>query len=131
MASISPHTPNADKRVILVIEDEPVLRIQISDLLEDDGFEVVEATSVENAIHILETRLDIRIVYMDLDMPKGVDGVKFAAAIRDRWPPIEIILTASRVDGTRIQLPVRARFFAKPINPARVIETVRAFAGQA
>ncbi len=131
MAVSSPQTASSGKRVVLVIEDEPVLRIEISDLLEDDGFEVVEATSVENAIHILETRPDIRIVYMDLDMPKGVDGVKIAAAIRDRWPPIEIVLTASRVDGSRIRLPVRARFFAKPINPARVMETVRAFAGQA
>lgn len=131
MASSSPHTPSADKRVVLVIEDEPVLRIEISDLLEENGFEVVEVTSVENAIQILETRLDIRIVYMDLDMPKGVDGVKFAAAIRDRWPPIEIILTASKVDGACIQLPVRAKFFAKPINPTRVMETVRTFAGQA
>lgn len=114
--------------VVLVIEDEPVLRLEIVDLLEDDGFAVVEATGVENALHILETRLDIRIVYMDLDMPKGVDGVKIAAAIRDRWPPIEIVLTASRVDGARVKLPVRSRFFAKPINPARVMETVRAFA---
>ena len=130
MASIFPSAPGAEKRIVLVIEDEPVLRIDIADLLEDGGFEVVEATSVENAIHVLETRPDIRIVYMDLDMPKGVAGLKIAAAIRDRWSPIEIILTASRVDGARIRLPVRARFFAKPIDPAQVMETVRAFAAQ-
>ncbi|MCG5249633.1 response regulator [Methylorubrum extorquens] len=114
-----------------MIEDEPVLRIEISDMLEDEGFEVVEATNVENAIHILETRPDIRIVYMDLDMPNGVDGVKIAAAIRDRWPPIEIVLTASRIDGARLLLPVRAKFFPKPVNRARVMEAVRVFAGQA
>ncbi|WP_312794850.1 response regulator [Tianweitania sp.] len=128
MASSSRPRPVANKPIVLVIEDEPVLRIDIVDMLEDDGFGVVEATSVENAIAILETRLDIRIVYMDLDMPRGVDGVKIAAAIRDRWPPIEIVLTASRVDGARIQLPVRAKFFAKPIDPIQVISAVRAFA---
>ena len=130
MASSVPRPPNPDKRVVLVIEDEPVLRIEISDMLEDEGFEVVEATSIENAIEILEARLDIRIVYMDLDMPNGVDGIKIAATIRDRWPPIEIVLTASRVDGARLQLPVRAKFFSKPVNRARVIAAVRTFAGQ-
>ncbi|GGD93453.1 transcriptional regulator [Aureimonas endophytica] len=108
-----------------------MLRIDICDLLEENGFEVVEATGVENAIHILESRPDIRVVYMDLDMPKGVDGVKIAAAIRDRWPPIEMILTASRVDGSRVQLPVRAKFLAKPIDRPRVIDVVRGFVGQA
>lgn len=131
MASSVPLPPSVEKRVVLVIEDEPVLRIDVVDMLEGAGFEVIESTSVEDALHILESRPDIRIVYMDLDMPKGVDGVKVAAAIRDRWPPIEIVLTASRVDGARIQLPVRAKFFAKPINPARVIEAVRGFARNA
>lgn len=131
MASSAPRPPDAKKRVVLVIEDEPVLRIEISDMLQEEGLEVVEATNVENAIHILETRPDIRIVYMDLDMPNGVDGVKIAAAIRDRWPPIEIVLTASRIDSARLQLPVRAKFFPKPFNRARVIEAVRVFAGQA
>lgn len=131
MATSSPDTSNAEKHVVLVIEDEPVLRIEIADMLEDDGFEVVESTSVEEAIHVLETRPDIRIVYIDLDMPKGIDGVKFAAAIRNRWPPIEIVLTASRFDAARIELPVRSRFFAKPIDPASVMKTMRAFAMRA
>lgn len=121
-------TPATDRAIVLVIEDEPVLRIDVIDMLEDDGFQVVEATSVENAIAILETRFDIRIVYMDLDMPRGVDGIKIAAAIRDRWPPIEIVLTASRVDGARIQLPARTKFFAKPIDPSQVMGAMRTFA---
>ena len=129
MASTYKPAPMTEKASVLVIEDEPVLRIDLIDMLEDHGFQVVEATSVENAIAILEVRSDIRIVYMDLDMPRGVDGVKIAAAIRDRWPPIEIILTASRVDGARIQLPVRAKFFPKPINAAQVMSAVRTFAG--
>ncbi len=128
MASKSPYPRPGEGRVVLVIEDEPVLRIDIVDMLEEDGFAVVEATSVDDAIEILAGRPDIRIVYMDLDMPRGIDGLKIAAAIRDRWPPIEIVLTASRIDGSRIQLPVRSRFFSKPIDRGSVLNAMRTFA---
>ncbi|MER0238879.1 response regulator [Fulvimarina sp. MAC8] len=116
------------KDIVLVIEDEPVLRLEVVDLCEENGFEVIEAMDVDDAIAILESRPDIRIVYIDLDMPKGIDGIKIAAAIRDRWPPIEIILTASTLDATKVRLPVRSEFFSKPIDHGIVATTMRSMA---
>ncbi|MEN3792824.1 response regulator [Fulvimarina sp. MAC3] len=118
-------TDDIERDIVLVIEDEPVLRLEVVDLCEEIGFDVIEAMDVEDAIAILETRPDIRIVYIDLDMPKGIDGVKIAAAIRDRWPPIDIILTASTLDAARVRLPVRAEFFAKPIDHSLVARMMR------
>lgn len=118
-------TDDIERDIVLVIEDEPVLRLEVVDLCEEIGFEVIEAMNVDDAIAILESRPDVRIVYIDLDMPNGVDGVKIAAAIRDRWPPIEIILTASTLDAARVRLPVRAEFFAKPIDHSVVAKTMR------
>lgn len=113
---------------VLIIEDEPVLRIEAIDMVEGAGFEAVEAMSVDDAIHILETRADIRIVYMDLDMPKGVKGIEIAAAIRDRWPPIEIILTAASFKRADLTLPVRSEFYPKPVLRAELVSAMRRMA---
>lgn len=86
--------PTERRKVVLVVEDEPILRMTAVDMVEDAGFEAVEAADATEAIRILERRLDIRIVFTDIDMPRGIDGMKLAALIRDRWPPIEIILTS-------------------------------------
>lgn len=113
---------------VLIIEDEPVLRIEVIDMVERAGFEAVESTSVEDAIHTLEERLDIRIVYIDLDMPRGVKGIEIAAAIRDRWPPIDIILTAANFAKADLDLPARAEFYSKPIQHRDVVAAMRRMA---
>lgn len=119
---------HSTRRPVLIIEDEPVLRIEAIDMVEDAGFEAVEAMSVEDAIRILKKRPDIRVVYMDLDMPKGVKGIEIAAAIRDRWPPIEIILTAASFAKADLDLPVRSEFYSKPIQHGEIIAAMRRMA---
>lgn len=102
------------RQVVLVVEDEPLQRFDAVDLVEAAGFEPVEASSADDAILILESRPDIRIVFTDIDMPGGFDGMKLAALIRDRWPPIEIILVSGRRRPRPEEMPLRGVFFAKP-----------------
>ena len=109
------------KLVVLVVEDEPILRMMAVDMVEDAGFEVVEAADAGQAVEILEKRLDIRIVFTDIDMPRGLDGVRLAALIRDRWPPIEIILTSGNRPPKPSEMPERGVFFAKPFRPEQVV----------
>jgi len=117
------------KRIpVLVIEDEPVLRLDAISMVERAGFEAVEALDIRHALQLLETRLDIRIVYMDLDMPRGRKGLELAMTIRDRWPPIEIILTAAYVTADDIVLPERAEFYPKPVRPNEVMAAMRRMA---
>jgi CheY-like chemotaxis protein len=110
---------------VLVVEDEPILRLDAVSMVEEAGFEAVEALSSADAITLLEERLDIRLVYMDLDMPRSRKGIEIAAAIRKRWPPIEIILTAAYFTRDSVHLPDRAEFYPKPINHAEVISAMR------
>lgn len=110
---------------VLVVEDEPILRLDAISMVEEAGFEAVEALSSADAISLLEQRLDIRLVYMDLDMPRSRKGIEIAAAIRKRWPPIEIILTAAYFTRDSVQLPERAEFYSKPINHAEVIAAMQ------
>ena len=123
-----PMTAAAPTHAILVVEDEPLLLMQAVALVEDAGFEAVVAGDADQAIAILMRRLDIRVVFTDIDMPGSMDGLKLAAAIRDRWPPIEIIVTSDQVRPAEVDMPERGVFFAKPYDPAKVIVAMRRMA---
>lgn len=113
------------RKVVLVVEDEPILRMAALDMVEDAGFEAVEATDATDAVRILEARPDIRIVFTDVDMPRGVDGLKLAALIRERWPPIHVIITSGKIEVAKMKLPVDCVFFGKPYDEQRVVAEMR------
>jgi CheY-like chemotaxis protein len=119
---------SATKTTVLVVEDEPILRLLAVGLVEEAGFEAVEADNADQAILILESRTDIRIVFTDIEMPGSMDGMKLARAIRGRWPPIGLILTSGRSTIRDDDIPERGRFFAKPYRPADIIETLQQLA---
>ena len=102
--------------IVLVVEDEPILRLLAVDIVEEAGFEAVEAADANEAVAILEARQDIRLVFTDIDMPGGMDGLKLAASIRDRWPPIEVIVTSGKPIPLGLVLPARVIFIPKPFD---------------
>jgi CheY-like chemotaxis protein len=110
--------------VILVVEDESLIRMHAVEMIEEE-FEVVEAASADGAIAILEAGLDITVVFTDIQMPGSMDGLKLAAAVRDRWPPIKIVATSGRVKLGPGDLPEGGRFLRKPYSPAEVMKTLR------
>jgi CheY-like chemotaxis protein len=120
-------TPSPKRHIVLVVEDEPILRLTAVDMVEAAGFEAVEAADATQAIIILETRPDIRIVFTDVDMPRGIDGARLAALIRERWPPIEVILTSGKFDRDQIDIPSNSLFFSKPYKEAQIVAAMRNF----
>lgn len=109
---------------ILVVEDEPLLRMAAIDMIESAGFEVMEAANATQAVEILQTRMDISIVFTDIDMPGGIDGLCLAAVIRDRWPPIHVIITSGHTKPPQGSLPSDMVFFSKPYREDDVIATM-------
>ena len=118
----------ANKAVVLVVEDEPLVRMAAIDLVEEAGLEALEAKNADEAIRILEARSDIQIVFTDIDMPGSMDGLKLAAAVRGRWPPIEIIVTSGHYNIRDDELPDRGVFFRKPYDHRKVIATLQRMA---
>jgi CheY-like chemotaxis protein len=118
------------KTIVLVVEDEPLLRMAAVDMVEDAGFTAVEAADATAAVEILERRTDIRIVFTDIDMPRGLDGMRLAALIRDRWPPIEIIMTSGHVERDDVVMPSRTVFFSKPYKENDVIAAMQRMAAE-
>jgi CheY-like chemotaxis protein len=107
--------------VVLVVDDEEVLRSLAVDLIEDAGFEALAAANADQAIAILEKRSDITLLFTDVQMPGSMDGLKLAHAVRNRWPPIKIIIVSGRVHLSEDDMPTHCRFFRKPYQPEEVI----------
>ena len=116
------------KAVVLIVEDEALIRIAAANFVEDAGFEVLEAANADEAVVLLETRADIRIVFTDVDMPGSMDGIKLAAAVRSRWPPVEIIVTSGAVNVRMDDLPERGVFFRKPYNEREIVAAMQRMA---
>ena len=110
---------------VLVVEDETLVRMGIVDFLEDHNFEVFEAENADTAIAILRSTVRISVLFTDVDMPGHMDGLKLAAAVRDRWPPIKIMVTSGHREVSLKDLPVEARFIAKPYDPDQIAATLR------
>ena len=117
---------SASKRpVVLVVEDEFLLRMDAVDMIAAAGFEVVEAANADDAIEILESRPDITVVFTDIQMPGSMDGLKLARAVRGRWPPIKIIATSGHLHVAETDLPEGGRFLPKPYSPRQVTGVLR------
>lgn len=99
---------------VLVVEDEPLIRMDILEQLQDLGFDVLEATNATEAVTMLTANKDIQVMFTDVDMPGGMDGLMLAAAVRDRWPPIKIIVTSGHRKVAISDLPAGSRFIEKP-----------------
>jgi CheY-like chemotaxis protein len=72
--------------VVLIVEDETLVRTDAVEALCAAGYAVLEATSADAAIEILHQRDDIRVVYTDVHMPGSMDGVRLAHHIAKKWP---------------------------------------------
>jgi CheY-like chemotaxis protein len=120
---------NSGKPVILVVEDEVFIRMMAVKVAEDSGFEALSAASADEAIRILESRSDVRLVFTDVNMPGSMNGLRLAHAVRGRWPPVELLVTSALGDITAKDLPDRGRFLAKPYDDDILSEAFRQMAG--
>lgn len=115
----------ASRPLVLVVEDEPLLRMDAVEMIRESGYDVLEAANADEAILLLERRLDIEVVFTDIDMPGSMNGIKLAHAVRNRWPPIKIIATSGHFTVRDGDLPTDVPFLRKPYTPHQIRETFR------
>jgi two-component sensor histidine kinase/CheY-like chemotaxis protein len=114
---------------VLVVEDEMILRMRAVDIVQDAGFNPVEAVNADQAMSILEARSDISLLFTDIQMPGSIDGLKLAHAVHDRWPSIKIILVSGQVRLSDAERPADSRFFGKPLGVEQMIAELQAMVG--
>lgn len=109
---------------ILVVEDEPIIQIGATSIVEALGFEALAAFNADQAIAILEANQDIRLVFTDVDMPGSMDGLKLAHYIRNRWPPIQIIVASGKAILEESVMPSGSKFFGKPYDEHAIADAI-------
>jgi two-component system, response regulator PdtaR len=115
----------APPAVVLIVEDDPLQRQLTVEVVEDAGFVALEAADAGEAVALLETRYDIAVLFTDINMPGSMDGLKLAHAVRDRWPPIKIIVASGHVRLQVSDLPLNSAFLRKPYRGAAMVAQLR------
>jgi CheY-like chemotaxis protein len=119
-----PKLPNKPLAV-LIVEDEPMLRMNNLDMAEAAGLQTYEASNADEAILILERHPEISILFTDIQMPGSMDGLKLSHYARNRWPPLKIIVTSGHLRPQEHELPAGGAFLPKPVTADLFTRKVR------
>jgi CheY-like chemotaxis protein len=111
--------------VILVVEDEALVRFAAVGMLEDAGFRMIEAVNGDQALELLAADSDVQLLFTDVTMPGAIDGLALARQVRDRWPHIAIMLVSAKRLPHAEELPTGSRFEQKPYSPDTVVRHAR------
>jgi two-component system, response regulator PdtaR len=111
--------------VILIVEDEALVRLSAVCMLEDAGFRMIEATNSDEALELLTADSDVQLLFTDVNMPGTIDGFALARQVRDRWPHIGIMVVSAKQEPQPDELPAGSRFEQKPYCPDTVVKHAR------
>jgi len=114
----------APQSTVLLVEDEPLIRLFVAELLEDAGFKVVEAANANEALVLMWAGLDINVLLTDVDMPNGCNGFELARQVHEFWPGVEILIMSGRQWPAEGDLPQGAAFLAKPCPNETIVSHV-------
>jgi DNA-binding response OmpR family regulator len=112
--------------VVLLVEDEPLVRLVLADILMESNFHVIEAAGAEEALKILKAQVRVDVLLSDVEMPPGMNGYELARQVHRSWPGVEILITSGREWPRGDDLPPGAAFLAKPCPNAALVSHVQA-----
>lgn len=121
----TPSTTKPSRHAILIVEDEPLLRVDTMDMVEDEGFRAFEAPNAQEALIILKLHPEISGICTDIDMPGAMDGLGLAQEVSRLWPAIAIVVVSGLHKPAIAGLPEVGRFVAKPYGKAIIIGALR------
>ena len=106
---------------VLVVEDEPLIRLTLIDALEDAGFKVIEAETADEAMDLISEHT-VHLLFTDIQMPGQKSGVDLANEVATRFPEAGIIVASGRIRSHEIALPPTAQFLSKPYDLDSIVE---------
>jgi CheY-like chemotaxis protein len=114
---------------VLVVEDESLVRVVAVQAIEAAGFKAYAAANADEAISVLEQQCNICIVFTDVNMPGSMDGIKLAHRVRDRWPPVQFIVTSALSKFRDAEMPRGSVFVSKPYSPEQIVHKIEIMSG--
>jgi CheY-like chemotaxis protein len=115
----------SDSPIVMVVEDEFLIRIMITDELRNAGYEVVECGTADEAIDVLRSGLGIGVMFTDIRMPGSMDGALLAQAVRQEFPALKVVATS----GEKRPETLAGQFVPKPYSPRSVVHLIDALTG--
>jgi CheY-like chemotaxis protein len=117
---------SGDTPVVLLVEDELLVRMAAADDLQDAGFHVLEAANADVALAVLETcSNDVQVLFTDIDMPGSMNGLDLAESVQQRWPHISLLISSAYHKPHPGQMPDEGRFVPKPYSSEDVVQHIR------
>ncbi|MCX7568191.1 response regulator [Sulfitobacter sp. F26169L] len=113
------------RSAVLIVEDEPLIRMEAVDMIEEAGFRTFDVGSADSAISTMEQNEDIGILFTDIEMPGTMDGLELAAYFQKRWPKVAIIIASGAVEVKTLNLPEKVCFFPKPYPTDRITKALK------
>ena len=117
--------------VVLLVEDEELLRALAAWRLEEAGFEVVQAANAAEALQVMKSRADVDVLFTDVQMPGPLDGMGLARKVHEQRPNVLLLITSGNVRPAEGDIPDHGHFLAKPYRPQDVISEIGALAREA
>lgn len=111
--------------VVLLVEDELLMRMTAADELEEAGFQVLEAASADVALKVLEAGSDeVQVLFTDLNMPGSMDGLALAEQVHSCWPHVLLLISSGYARPGPDEIPDDGRFVPKPYCAATLVKHV-------
>lgn len=119
-------TPAQDTPVVLVAEDEALVRMMTVDVLEEAGCAVIETENAAAALAILDVRPDVQVLVTDVEMPPGpMNGIELARLTREQFPHVGVVIVSGKVRPHQEDLPPGALFVPKPYSATKLTRVVQ------
>lgn len=107
----------------LVVEDDPFILMQGTDILEHAGFRCHEAMDGEEALDLLRRHHEsVVLLFSDVDLGAGINGFELARHVDEHWPHIEIVIASGHVLPGKGLMPDKATFITKPFDERVVVD---------
>ena len=121
---------SAPPPTVLVVDDEPLIRLYAVDVLTDAGFEALEAADAEEALALLAENMAITVLFTDINMPGRLNGLELARKVHDLRPDVQLIITSGKERPDRGAIPDNGTFLPKPYQGSVVAALIKSAAAQ-
>jgi DNA-binding NtrC family response regulator len=112
---------------VLLVEDDALVRFALGKALAEVGVGTIEAGNSIEALSVLDTTDDIRVVVTDIDMSGSINGLGLVRALGEGRPYLRVIIISGQPLPMEFTLPDDITFFQKPFAFDRLIDVVRGF----
>jgi DNA-binding NtrC family response regulator len=115
---------SANPATVLIVDDEALLRMVGSAILEEGGYRVLEAANAAEALECLEDETEVVVLFTDVNMPGTPDGLGLAKFVNSRWPHVKILVASGNVTPAPEDLPEMGVFLSKPYRADDLLSLV-------